>query len=262
VTDLDRERLRTTFGEDAERYDRRRPGYPAEMFDDLASLGRWSRVLEIGCGTGQATLSLARRGYAIVAVELSAELAAIARRNLAEFPDVRVIVSAFEEWPLPAEGFDVVLSATAFHWLDPEIRMTKSADALRPGGILAVVGTHHIAGGTERFFVEAQDCYERWDPATPPGLRLSPANDVPTGAAEFESSDRFGPVEVRRYEWEQSYTTAEYIDLLLTYSGHRALEPARQHGLLTCVTNLIDTGYGGRITKRYLTELTTAPRAT
>src|SRR5262245_39407092 len=130
VSDLDRERLRTTFGEDAERYDRRRPGYPAEMYDDLAgiaSLGPGSRVREIGCGTGQATLPLARREYAIVAVELSADLATVARRNLAAFPEARVVVSAFEQWPLPAEGFDAVLSATAFHWLDPEIRMAKSA---------------------------------------------------------------------------------------------------------------------------------------
>ncbi len=93
-------RLRTTFDEDAERYDRARPGYPAAVFDDLAALagvGPGCRVLEIGCGTGQATVPLAERGCEIVAVELGADLAAVARRRLAGFPKVRVEVAAFEE---------------------------------------------------------------------------------------------------------------------------------------------------------------------
>src|SRR4029450_9212770 len=92
-------RLRVTFDEDAERYDRARPGYPSAVFDDLAELagiGPGCRVLEIGCGTGQATVPLAERGCQIVAVELGAGLAAVARRNLARFPDVPVITAAVE----------------------------------------------------------------------------------------------------------------------------------------------------------------------
>src|SRR5687768_7131490 len=109
--------LRAIFDEDAERYDRARPGYPAAVFEDLmrlARVGPGSRVLEIGCGTGQATVPLAERGCRIVAVELGAQLAAVARRKLARFPAVDVITAAFEEWPLPPEPFDLVVSATAF----------------------------------------------------------------------------------------------------------------------------------------------------
>jgi SAM-dependent methyltransferase len=189
-------------------------------------------------------------------VELGAELAAVARRNLARFPQVQVVTAAFEDWPLPAEPFDVVLAATAFHWIDPVVRVTKAADALRPGGALATVATHHVAGGDVAFFAEAQDCYERWDPDTPPGgVRLPTAAEVPTASDELDRSGRFGPVEFRRYAWEQSYSTASYLELLLTYSGHRALEPTAQAKLLDCIASLIDTRYGGRISKRYLTEL-------
>ena len=105
----------------------------------------------------------------MVAVELGPALAAVARRNLARFPAVEVVTAAFEDWPLPAEPFDMVLAATAFHWIDPAVRVVKAADALRPGGVLATVSTHHVAGGDESFFAEAQACYERWDPETPPG---------------------------------------------------------------------------------------------
>src|SRR6266542_609432 len=141
------ERLRITFDEDAERYDRARPGYPAALFDDLmtlAGLGPGSRVLEIGCGTGQATIPLAERGCEIVAVEIGPHLAAVARRNLGRFLSAQVVTASFEDWPLPPAPFDAVVSATAFHWLDPAVRVVKAADALCPGGALATIATHHL----------------------------------------------------------------------------------------------------------------------
>lgn len=261
VTQPDRETLRAIFDEAAELYDRVRPSYPPAVFDDLAELARVGpgcRVLEIGPGTGQATVPLAERGCEIVAVELGPSMAAVARRRLARFPSVQVVVAAFETWPLPAEPFDAVVSATAFHWIDPEVRVQRAAAALRPGGALATIATHHVAGGDAGFFVDVQDCYERWDPTTEPGLRLPEAADVPFDAVELERSGRFGPAVFRRYEWDQPYTTAGYLDVLLTYSGHRALPDDARRGLLDCIAHLIDGRFGGRIAKRYLTELRVA----
>ena len=258
-----REVLRSTFDEAAELYDRARPGYPSELFDELAELagiGPGSRVLEIGCGTGQATVPLAERGSAIVCVEIGAALAAVARRRLARFPSVEVVTAAFEEWPLPPEPFDAVVSATAFHWVDPAVRVVKAADALRSGGTLATIATHHVAGDDERFFIDVQACYERWDPDTPPGLRLLKASAVASDSEELDRSGRFGRSTFRRYEWDAVYSTDAYIDLLLTYSGHRALPADAREGLLDCITALIDSRYGGRITKRYLTELRVATK--
>jgi SAM-dependent methyltransferase len=255
--------MRELFDEDAELYDRARPGYPPEMFDDLAELaglGPGPRILEIACGTGQATVPLARRGCRITAVELGPSMAAVARRKLTPFPEVEVVTSAFEDWPLPQEPFDAAFCATAFHWLDPAVRVTKSADALRPGGALATVTTHHVAGGSEAFFAEVQECYEHFDPATPPGLRLRPAADIPRDSDEIDRSGRFGPAVFRRYERELTYTTRQYLDVLLTYSGHRALPADAREGLLGCIGELADTRHGGRVTKRYLTELRVAQR--
>jgi SAM-dependent methyltransferase len=255
--------LRRTFDTAAELYDRVRPGYPAAMFADLAALagvGPGCRVLEIAPGTGQATEPLAERGCAVVAVELGAEMAAMARRRLARFPNVEVVVAPFEQFPLPARRFDLVLCATAFHWLDPAVRIAKPAQALRAGGALAVIDTHHVAGGTEQFFANAQRCYERWDPATPPGLRLEPSQAIPRNSDEIDRSGLFGPVSFRRYETDISYTTREYLDVLLTYSGHIALPDEARQGLLDCLANRIDRDHGGRIVKRYMTELRLARR--
>ncbi|MGV4981032.1 class I SAM-dependent methyltransferase [Streptomyces sp. NRAIS3] len=260
-----RARLSRTFDEDAELYDRARPGYPPELFDDLAELAGVHparRVLEVGCGTGQATVPLARRGCRITAVEAGPHMAAVARRNLAGAAAVDVVTAEFENWPLPKEPFDAVVSATAFHWIDPAVRMAKSADALRPGGALAVVRTQHVRGGTEEFFVEVQRCYERFDPDTPPGLRLPAAADIDGSdhAEEVVRSGRFGPTVFRRYQQDLTYTTSGYLELLRTYSGHRALPEAVRDGLLECVAGLIDRRYGGRVTKRHLIELGVSQR--
>jgi SAM-dependent methyltransferase len=262
---MDREWLRATFNETAELYDRARPDYPGELIDDLmtlAEIGPRSRVLEIGAGTGKATVPVAERGCAIVAVELGADMAAVARRKLARFPSVTVVVSPFEGWPLPPQAFDAVLSATAWHWIDPAVRGVKAATALRPGGALALIGTHHIAGGDRDFFVEVQECYERWDPATEEGLRLPEADKIATSCEELNCSGRFGPVVLRRYEQDITYSTSDYLDVLLTYSGHRALDAERRDALLGCIARLIDTRYSGRVTKRYLFQLEVAHRRT
>ena len=212
-------------------------------------------MLEIGPGTGQATRPLAERQFEVTAVEIGPNLAALARSKLAGFPNVKVHVAAFEDWPLPAEPFDAVVSASAFHWLDPEVVVNKVAAALRSGGSLAVIGTHHIDGGTTPFFIDAQVCYERWTKAAP-GFRLPAAADVPREeGGEVLRSDAFDPAVLRRYEWEREYSAVEYVALQSTYSEIRALEERTRENLLECIATLMNDRYAGRIRKRYLNQL-------
>ena len=259
MTDRD---LRRTFDEDPVLYQSARPGYPASLLADLADLAdlAGARVLEIGPGTGQATLDLVRLGAQVTAVELGPGLAAVLRQRLSG--SATVVVCAFEDWPPPAEPFDAVAVFTAWHWLDPTVRTSRVAGALRASGSLATVTTSHVLGGTEPFFVDVQDCYERWDPATPPGLRQQSADDVPAAIDEVDSDPRFLPAVRRRYEQEISYTTGQYLDLLSTYSGHRALPPHRLRGLTSDIAALINEKYQGRIAKRYLYELRVAMKRT
>ena len=255
--------LRGIFDGDAALYERARPRYPVELIASMADLagpapGR--RVAEIGPGTGQATLALADLGAHVTAVELGPSLARVLRRK-ARGRAIEVVVSAFEDWTPDRGGFDVVAAFTAWHWLDPELRTGKSARLLRPGGTLATVTTFHVAGGTERFFADAQRCYERWDPATPPDLRLPAAASVPPATDEADASPRFEPPVRRRFEQTIRYTSTQYLDVLGTYSGHRALEPARRDGLLRCLRDLIEIDHEGTIAKRYLHELRVARRS-
>lgn len=254
---------RDSFDEVAGLYDRVRPSYPAALISDLIERGGirpGTRILEIGCGTGQLTRSLAESGASISALELGSRLADVASDRLARFSNVRVLNAAFEEWLAPSEPFDLVAAATSFHWLSRTTRVSKCAMALRPGGILAIIDQHHVEGGTSQFFADAQRCYLRWDPETRVGFRLPSVNEVRVDLADLEDSPSFGPGSLDRYEWSACYTDRTYCDLLSTYSDVRALEPARRDGLLDCIGELMRVHYGGEISKRYLTELRLAVR--
>jgi SAM-dependent methyltransferase len=260
VTDeSERNRLRTTFDEVAEQYDRARPTYPAQLFDDLvaaAGLRPGARLLEIGCGTGKATLPLAERGLEIVCVELGAGLARVARRNLASFPRVEIVNAPFETWEGSAGSFDAVAAFTAFHWLDPAVAYEQSHRLLTAGGTLAIVTTDHVRGEiVEPFWAEVQEEYvalgEDEDSLPRP-------DDVPDLSAEIDATGRFGTTAVHRYVWDVVYRADEYAAVLDTYSGHRALDDETRARLYARIRARIDATPNLTVTKSYLATLNVA----
>jgi SAM-dependent methyltransferase len=130
------------FDEIAAEYDRRRPAYPDELVDQacqVAGIGTGDHVLEVGCGSGQLTRSLGARGLHVTALEPGTSLIALARQNLEGAGEVEFVNAQFEAALLPRERFQAVFSASAFHWIDPEVSWQKAADVLVPGGTLALV---------------------------------------------------------------------------------------------------------------------------
>lgn len=250
--------LRTIFDEDAELYDRARPDYPPALFADLVTLtgiGARSSVIEIGPGTGQATRGLLATGAAITAIEIGANMASRLQSNL---PAVTVVNAAFENWS-PPRPVDLITSFTAWHWVKRDVRAQRVHDALVPGGHLATVTTAHVRGGTVDFFDRAQECYLRWDPATDPDERLLPPDDIPPTTDEIDTSELFGPPVRRRYLRDIDYTADTYLDVLRTYSNHRAWSEEVRSGLLGDLRALIEDDHDGVITKSYLHELRIVP---
>ncbi len=130
------------FDKVAHQYDRHRPTYPDALLDhvcEVAALGAGDRVLEIGCGTGQLTRDLLARGLHVSAIEPGDRLIALARQNLGDVGDVEFVNARLEDAPLPRERFHAVFSASAMHWIDPDLSWQKAAEALVPGGTLALV---------------------------------------------------------------------------------------------------------------------------
>lgn len=256
--------LRSTFNRDALLYDEARPGYPNELFDDIVALSGipdGGRILEFGCGTGIATVPFARRGYPILCVELGEQLAAVARKNLDPYPDVHVYVGAFEEWPVEEEAFELAFAATAFHWIDPDIGFQKFAQALKPGGSLALFRHEHVHSDTSAgFFEEVQTFYDEAGLAKDSDDRLLRPDEIKDDVSQIEGSGLFSPVEVRRYVWEIEYDAASYIRVLNTYSGHINLDDVRRKRLFAGITGLIESQPNDRISKGYMSILHVAKR--
>jgi SAM-dependent methyltransferase len=130
------------FDDVAAEYDRHRPAYPDELVDQacrVAGIRSGDRVLEVGCGSGQLTRDLVARGLHVTALEPGQNLIALARQNLEGAEEVEFVNARFEDALLPREQFQAVFSASAFHWIDPEVSWQKAADVLVPGGTLALV---------------------------------------------------------------------------------------------------------------------------
>jgi SAM-dependent methyltransferase len=263
----ERDRLRTTFDEAASLYDEVRPGYPEDLFEDIVSLSgipAGGRILEIGCGTGQATVPFARRGYRILCIELGENMAALARANLKWYPRAEVRTGAFEESSLQEEAFDLAFSATAFHWLDPAIAYPKAAGALRDGGSLALFWNVHVhSDASEGFFEAAQIIYEREAPEIvgPEDYRGLPRpHEVPDRTEEIQNTGFFGSITRHHYRWDVTYDCRDYLRVLSTYSGHRSLGDDTRERLFRGIADLIDNSFDGRIVKGYLTTLYVAKR--
>jgi SAM-dependent methyltransferase len=257
----DREQLRTTFGAVPELYDFARPTYPAGVFEDLAVLARLepgARVLEIGPGTGQATRELARRGYAVTGVELSPELAAVARRNV---PAAEIEIGDFERWEPEEGGFDAIAVFNAFHWVAPELRYTKTARLLRPGGALAAVfGVHVLPADGDPFFAEVQEDYDAVVPHPDNRAPSAPEQIEGWWADEFRGSGFFDAVEERRHLQPITYTADEYVAVLGTFSDNLALPEEQRNELFRRIHARISARPGGTVTKHQLLLVTVGQR--
>jgi protein-L-isoaspartate O-methyltransferase len=260
---FDPRRRRESFDSVAAEYDRYRSLYPEEVIADVvtsARIGAGSRVLEIACGTGQLSGPIAALGVDLNCVELGPSLAAIARRNLAQWPNVVVENVAFEDWAVPAEPFDAVLCASAFHWLDPKVRIEKPAQALRAGGALVVVNPHQVLGGTPGFSEASQEFYIKWGLSDDPLFSPPAPADVPIMFADLEEGGEFEGLERHRFADLRPYTAETYTGLLRTDSLILGLDEQARQGFLSDMRALIDGKFGGEITRLYLCEVIVARR--
>ena len=243
-------------------YDRVRPSYPEPLFDHLfryvGVASERASVVEIGAGTGKATRSILERGARVTAIEIGPQLAAFLRENLGREFGERLDVrnESFEECALASGAFDAVVSATAFHWVDPSVRLTKSRDVLRPGGALGIISTNQIRSDADRgYYARVQPIYRRYFPdETPPE---TPGEDVvPAELDEVRASGLFDDVTLHRYPWDQTYSTEQYGDLLRSFSGTQAMEPGPREAMIADLCEVIDKEFGGSMTRPLVITLT------
>jgi len=80
--------LEWTFNTEAEKYEKMRPGYVPELYEDIfnyITINKTSNVLEVGIGGGQATLPILKTGCKLTAVEYGENFAKLCRQKFMEF---------------------------------------------------------------------------------------------------------------------------------------------------------------------------------
>lgn len=251
--------VRSSFDRAVESYDRVRPSYPGELFDDLfGQLPTQPRIVEVGAGTGKATKDLLARDASAHAVEIGSAMAAKLRSNLPS-ERLRITVGDFEEVAIAPESADAVFSATAYHWISPSSQVDRPAKILRPGGIVAIADLIQVDSAADAgFFAASQPIYERYGqghtgPPTP-----SRADAVPAIIDVLQRDHRFDMVTVGRYDWDQSYSASEYRQLMLSYSVTQMMDEADREGLLTDIESFIRSDFDGVVTRPLVATLTTA----
>jgi SAM-dependent methyltransferase len=246
------------FGEVAELYERRRPTYPSELFDFvLSAAGGTPRVLEAGCGTGRATVELARRGAEVLAYEPDAAMATIARRSC-EGLNVRIEERPFEEWSGAPGSTDLVASAQAWHWMDNQRRDEIARTALGRGGVLAV--WFNQVGDWQGELREALD--ETYEAHAPELIEHSVVSR-PVPADMHEALDQlqgFEPLQRHSYRWSMTYDATAWGELIQTHSDHRMLSAGRLAELVAAVRATV-AAHGGVLVYPYETVLLIARRS-
>lgn len=233
---------RLAFGRVAEQYERARPSYPDAAIDEAlayAGVEPGGQVVEVGAGTGKATRLLVARGLRVLALEPDAEMAAICRR-VTDPARVEVVETGFEGWH-PGTQVRLVICAQAWHWLEPQLRWRRAAEALRPGGAVAALWTFPV---WERIGLRAalDEAYAESVPEMAPDFPLHPGSRAERVAGNWreEVGEGFGDVRTHDHDWTLRYTAREYVEMVATHQDHINLEQGRRATLLARVGETID----------------------
>ena len=184
-------------------------------------------------------------------IEPGAKLAAVARDRLVGCADVDVLTATFESARRRAVGFDVVASATAWHWVDPVVGYEKAARALRPEGVIALWWNAHVPDTADPGGCRFAGPTNRSRPSWPGWLALTPDRPDYDPAAELSECGWFAGVERSVFPFSVDYTADAFLALLDTYASHQQLEGARRRELYERLTRVIDDELGGTVTKPY-----------
>lgn len=245
--------LEGAFDTVASVYEKLRPGYVEELYQaifDYIPINESSKVVEVGIGGGQATLPFLRTGCELTAVEYGKQLSELCREKFKEYPNFSVITSKFEDASVKYDNYDLVFSASAFHWVPEEIGYPKVFAMLKRGGVFARFANHpfrckdnpDLSREIDRIYGEYYYKYYN--------LRQSIPSEYCKEDAKVRASiaEKYGFVDIQYalFQRIRSFTASEYITLIGTYSDHIAMEETIRTEFFIKIEEAI-TNHGGTI---------------
>ncbi|MDR2532817.1 MAG: class I SAM-dependent methyltransferase [Oscillospiraceae bacterium] len=258
---------RTLFDEIVDNYDRERPDYPRELFDDLIEYlgaGENKKALEIGAGTGKSTTPLLDAGYNVTAVEPGENMAEFLRNKFKGNSNFNVIVSDFEKFSLEEENYNLVYAATAFHWVEPQIGCPKVFRILKSGGVFALFRYNAVPSIGETLYEAVQEIYEKhyYNHYTSNKRPVKKSHDDFCTPAEILHSFGFADMKeygfcnlkMKLYDVSRTFTADEFVAIRDTFPDHRGLPESNRTALYAGLKEVI-LKHGGQYDEKYTFQL-------
>ncbi|MBK1990189.1 methyltransferase domain-containing protein [Sphaerospermopsis aphanizomenoides BCCUSP55] len=245
----------------ADAYNKVRPRYPQEIIHravEIAQLTSESRILELGCGPGNATVSFAELGFSMVCLDPSPAACQFARKNCAAYPNVAIQQTTFEEWKLTPGKFKAVLAATSFHWMNPETAYVKAADALQEDGGLILLWNMTPQPDYE-VYKKLHEVYKMYAPSSARYEdRITQEKIVKSFGQKAIDSGKFKDLVYDHVPCQVTYTVDDYLLLLGTLSPYLKLEASIRDALFAGLREKIEENYGGSIEIYYISAFQVA----
>ena len=246
--------LEWTFDTVASTYEKLRPGYPDELYRmifDYNSLNESCRAVEVGIGGGQATLPILRTGCHLTAIEYGEEFSKLCKEKFKEYHNFSVITDKFENIAFSDDTYDLVYSASAFHWIPEDVGYTKVYAMLKRGGVFARFANHpyrdkgNLPLSEEIDRIYAEYYYKFYNKKQEVSTEYSEEQAVQR--AEIAEKYGFADIKYALFHRTRTFSANEYTTLLGTYSDHIAIEESIRKEFFSEIENAINH-HGGSIT--------------
>jgi SAM-dependent methyltransferase len=257
-----RAQARRLYGADPVGYEVGRPDYPERVFDVLATrcgLHSAACVLEIGPGTGRVTRRLTGMGAKVTAVEPDHALAAYLRELADTAVDVRE--ETFEEVSVPDGGFDLVVAAMSFHWIDQDIGLRKLGRVVRPGGWVALWWTRFGDLSRPDPFGEAtRDLIETARTSAEDAARVPFELDAVGWRCALGDGAGLVDIDVEVIRWTARLDLPQVRALYSSMIDVRRRAPRERERLLDELVSRAARDFGGTVERPFVTALYTGRR--
>ena len=246
--------LEWTFDTVASTYEKFRPGYTDELYQmifDYITLNESCYAIEVGIGGGQATLPILKTGCNLTAVEYGEQFSKLCMEKFKEYQNFSVVTNKFENTDFSDNTYDLVYSASAFHWVPEDIGYAKVFSMLKSGGAFARFANHPYRDKGNLPLSEEMDriygayYYKYYNKRQKTLTEYSDKEAMQRASI----AKKYGFVDIKYalFHRTRTFSANEYRTLLGTYSDHIAMEESIREEFFSKIEEAIND-HGGSIT--------------
>ncbi|MBD2181920.1 class I SAM-dependent methyltransferase [Planktothrix sp. FACHB-1355] len=251
------------YSEFADAYNKARPRYPKELIYravEVAKLEKEATILEVGCGPGNATIAFAELGFSMLCIEPSQTFYQLVRQNCAQYPNVEIRNTSFEEWQLETQRFNAVLAANSWHWIPPEIKYPKAAAALQENGYLILLWNMMPQPAYE-VYQALHQVYQSQGVSIPAYEQMETQAEIIRGfGQDIIDSGMFKGLVSGHLLCEVTYNIDDYMTLLSTLSFYRIQDPEKMNFVFQSLRSVLESNWGSDIHVSYLSAFNIAEK--